>query len=668
MATRKLKSHHQLARKQWDRYTSAIDRGHFEFQKAAKKNEDFYLGGGRQWDEDVKQYLEEIGKPWLEENIIFSTVNTVIGYQTQSRMDIAYKPREEGDQATSDLLTKLGMFIVDQNEFPWIESQVFADGLIQQRGYFDLRIEFDDNMYGDVSITSLDPLDVIPDPDAKSYDPDDWQDVMTTRWMSLDDIKTTYGPHKFRDIMRTIDEPDFGEDGQEVARNRFGTIGTYNAYYKDKTEEEHVRVIERQWYKLQNRDFWFDTDTGEVFPIPDETTPAEKNKVAKDSGFDIITKLVKRIRWTVSTKDVILHDDWSPYDHFTVVPYFPYFRRGVTVGLVDNLIKTQEMLNKTYSQILHVINTTANSGWIADEDSLANMEVEDLEHSGGQTGLIIETKRGRERPEKIEPNQIPAGLKDMVNSGIELIQVISGVTETFKGGKGPEVSGVAIQNRVQQSAIQLAAAIDNLFRTRHMVAKRLLKLIQQYYTEQRTFLVVDNSKENPAPESITINQEDDQGEIINDITAGKYDVVIADIPTQVTFQNAQFQQALEMRKFGVQIPDDEMVRMSTLARKEEIAKKISGEATEEQAAVQKEVQELEMEQMRRSNEKLEAETHAKHLETQAEATEIAQALVENPSMALIVDEIMKGHDPTNPGLGEDTGTYIPPKDPQLGDF
>ena len=54
-----------------------------------------------------------------------------------------------------------------------------------------------------------------------------------------------------------------------------------------------------------------------------------------------------------------------------------------------------------------------------------------------------------------------------------------------------------------------------------------------------------------------------------------YDIVIADVPTQITFQNAQFQQAIEMRKFGVAIPDDEMVKMSTLARKNDIAKKIS---------------------------------------------------------------------------------------------
>ncbi len=649
MAMNSLKSRMQLAQKQWDRYMSARERGHDAYEKQARLNEDFYLGNGRQWDNDVKDYLTSIGKPWLEENVIFSTINTVVGYQTQSRMDIAYKPREEGDQGISDIITKLSMFVVDQNKYPWIESEVFADGLIQQRGYFDIRMQFDDNFYGDIKITNLDPLDVIPDPDAKSYDPDNWSDVMVTRWETLDDIKLLYGPTKYREVLRSFqeDESDFGDDGQGESRNKFGNTGTYTSYYQSETGEEHLRIIERQWYKLTNRECWYDIETGEMFFVPDKMPTAEKKRIAKENGYELLNKVTKRIRWTVSTKDVILHDDWSPYDHFTIVPYFPYFRRGITTGLVDNLIKTQEMINKTYSQMLHVINTTANSGWIIEEDSLVNMEVEELEQEGSKTGLVIEYKRGRQPPVKIEPNGIPVGLKDMATSGIELIQMISGVTEVFKGGKGPEVSGTAIQSRVHQSAIQLAAAIDNLFRTRHMVAIRLLELLQKFYTEKRTFLVVDENKEQPTPESITINQEDDQGNIINDITMGKYDVVIADVPTQITFQNAQFSQAIEMRKFGVMIPDDEMIRMSTLSRKNEIAERMSDEANEEQQKQMQEQYELQIEQLEATVKELKAKSDKQTMDSQKAAAEIADMITQNPALAPIMDSLLESLEVSN---------------------
>jgi hypothetical protein len=126
---------HKLSKDCWDRYRAGMDRGHEEFQRRAKRNEEFYLGGGLQWDEATKQDLESKGQPWLEANIIKSTVDTIAGYQTQSRLDIAFKPRETDDQDLSDVLSKVSMHALDQNMYPWTESQVFQDGMIQSRGY-----------------------------------------------------------------------------------------------------------------------------------------------------------------------------------------------------------------------------------------------------------------------------------------------------------------------------------------------------------------------------------------------------------------------------------------------------------------------------------------------------------------------------------------------------
>lgn len=631
-----------LATTHWDRYLAGLTRGHEDYQIQARLNEDFYIGGGRQWRDDIKAELENAGLPWLEENIIFSTINSVIGTQTQSRMDIAYKPRESGDQGVSDVLSKISMLILDQNKFPWVESQVFADGCIQQRGYLDVRIDFDENLFGEIKITDVDPLDVIPDPDAKTYDPDGWQDVIVTKWMVIDDIKETFGTTKFKQVRETLQsgQVDFGSDGNGQPRNSFANASTQSTFFVDDAGIEHVRVIERQWKKLQMRTFFFDPATGETQPAPDGLTQKEIDKTAKEQGFDVFKRLVQRVRWTLSTNDTVLHDEWSPYDHFTIVPFFPYFRRGVTVGLVDNLIKTQEMLNKTFSQILHIVNSTANSGWILEEDSLTNMDVEDLEDIGSQTGLIVEYKSGRQAPAKIQPNQVPTGLKDLITTGVELIRLISGVSETFQGGKSNEVSGVAIQSKVQQTAVQLAVPIDNLFRTRNMLASRLLKLIQQFYTNERVFLITSDSEEDPNQE-IIINTIGENGEVINDVTVGKYDVVIADVPTSISFENAQFSQAVEMRKFGVAIPDAEMVKMSTLSRKNEIAKQLSGELDPEQAAVQKEQLELQMDALRAENEKLRAEALNKEQAGIKAASEVAQILQQNPGIGPILDRILE---------------------------
>jgi hypothetical protein len=634
-----------LAEKQWYRYQSALTRGHQTYQSRAKLCEDFYLGGGRQWSESDKKALEDSGRPWLEENIIFSTINTVLGYQTQSRMDISYKPREVDDQDISDILAKISMYLIDQNKYPWKESQMFADGLIQQRGYIDLKMNFDENIYGDVEITNLDPLNVIPDPDSNSYDPDDWGDVIILDWMSHDDIKENYGITKWREVESYLEkEADFGRGSLEEQRNKFGGTNNQSSYYVDETDLAHSRIINRQYWKIHNREFFLDSETGDLFPVPDNMKPIEKKKVAKERRWEIIKKISKRIRWTVSTQAVVLHDAWSPYNHFTVIPYFPYFRRGITLGLVDNLIKTQEMLNKVRSQMLHVVNTTANSGWMIEESSLSNIETEDLEERGGETGLVLEYKQGRAAPAKIEPNQIPSGLKDMVTTSVELLRMISGVSETFQGGKGPEVSGVAIQSRVHQSAIQLATPIDNLFRTRNMLADRLLELIRSFYTQERTFMITGPNKDGGNTNTpVTINQqaEEDPSRLINDVTVGKYDVVIADVPTQITFQNAQFAQAIELKKYGVQIPDSEMILMSTLSRKNDIAKQVSGELSPEKQAEQQKQTDLTIETMQKTIAELEAKAESKEAETLKQIADVAVLISANPKLAPIIDALTK---------------------------
>lgn len=643
MATiKQLQSNYKLAQSQWGRYLNGLQRGHLQFESQAKLCENFYLGAGRQWEDELRKELEAEGKPALEENIIFSTVNTVLGYQTQSRMDIAFKPRESGDQDVADILSKLGMYVADQNKYSWVESQVFADGVIQSRGYFDVRMNFDDNLLGTIKISALDPLDVMPDPNAKSYDPEDWSDVIVAKWITMDELEETYGKAKAREIKSYYaSDRDWGDDGYEVQRNKFGNFFIYAAYYTDDTETQHVRILERQWKKLQLREFWYDLNTGDYYPVPDDMSPREKKKIAKQNGLEIIQRTVQRIRWTVSTRDCVLHDEWSPYETFTIVPYFPYFRRGVTVGLVDNLIKTQEMLNKVFSQILHVVNTTANSGWIVEQNSLTNMDIEDLESEGSKTGLVLEVKAGRDKPQKIEPNQIPTGLKDLVTTGVELIRMISGVSETFQGGKGPEVSGTAIQSRVHQAAIQLATPIDNLYRTRNILGRIILNLLQQFYTEERMFIITSDS-DNEEQEHVVINQKLSDGTIINDIAVGKYDVVVADVPTQITFQNAQFSQALELRKYGVMIPDDEMVRMSTLSRKNDIAKRMSGEeAAQKQAQMQEEQFKKQVQEMDAKAEKLEGDAINARIVAVKAATEIAQLLQINPGLSPLIDAVLK---------------------------
>ena len=99
--------------------------------------------------------------------------------------------------------------------------------------------------------------------------------------------------------------------------------------------------------------------------------------------------------------------------------------------MVRNLLSPQEQLNKISSQELHIVNTTANSGWMVESGSLVGMTTDDLEEHGAETGLVVEYARGTNPPMKISPNTIPTGLDRIAQKAAANIQSISGINESM---------------------------------------------------------------------------------------------------------------------------------------------------------------------------------------------------------------------------------------------
>jgi hypothetical protein len=320
--------------------------------------------------------------------------------------------------------------------------------------------------------------------------------------------------------------------------------------------------------------FYVDRVTGDMRTVPTTWGKRKREKFADDYGLDILEKAVRKVRWTVTADSVVLHDDWSPYDCFTIVPYFPYWRRGRPFGMVRNLISPQEQLNKISSQELHIVNTTANSGWIVETGSLNGMTADDLEEHGAETGLVLEYNRGSSPPAKIPPNQIPTGLDRISQKAAANIKQISGISDAMLGTDSPEVSGIAIQAKQNRGVLMIQVPLDNLQKTRQYLAEHILRLVQQYYTEERVVQITDESDPFKQSQPMVVNRPTPEGQIINDLTLGEYDVVVATMPTRDNYDEVQFAEAIQLRQVGVPIPDDLIVEYSHMAKKAEIAQRI----------------------------------------------------------------------------------------------
>jgi hypothetical protein len=581
-----------LAHEIWDRYLWLRDNGHHKYVQKAEQCENFFEG--LQWSEEDLSLMRSYKRPALTINKIISTISNVLGEQIFNRADIAYKPRGKG--ATADVataLSKVFMQISDNNNLPWIRSDVFCDGIITSRGYFDVRLEFDENQQGEIKITQPNPKNVLIDSDADEYDPDTWGDVVTSKWMSPDEIEAVYSK-KDADLLRSrVDSyMPYGLDAVEVAgRDRFGDArGTHYQFTGGAAEGSvrSIRVIERQYRKLDKALHFVDLRSGETRPVPADWDETEiQNYLENNPDAYTQKRLIRRIRWTVVADNIVLHDDWSPYRHYTIVPYFPYFRRGRTVGLVENLLGPQELLNKVSSQELHVINTTANSGWKIKRNGLVNMTIAELEQRGAQSGLVLELD-DLTSAEKITPNQTPSGLDRISYKAEEHIKSISGVSDYMSGFAREDVSAKSVVANQQGGQANLAKVMDNMNRSDHMLARVVLSVVQEYYTEER-LVHITTDKLAGKTEEVMVNEISPEGGIVNDLTLGEYSILVTRQPERDQMEDSQFEQAMRLRtEAGIPISDKFIIGASRMKDKADILAEIEteGQSEEAQAAAQ----------------------------------------------------------------------------------
>lgn len=640
-----------IAEKNWIAYQRGRDDGHTKYVEEAKMFDRYFVGGvDGQWDPQVIAALDKEHRPHHSVNLVLSTVNVAVGQYVGTRQEILYKPKNgDANETTAKTLTKIGRHISDDSHSRWVEKQVFTDGVIQDRGFFEIRLDTEENIAGEIREGSLEPVDVIIDPGAREYDPKTWAEVFTTRWLTPDQIAATYGEAAAEHIKYLDSTTTYGTDSVIFDPETFsrvksyysqGTVNGQARYQDDWRRVRRMRVICRQYYKFTIRKYFVDNLTGDMAPVPDSWDTFKAQQVAQQYNLSLLSRPERRVRWTHSIDKFMLYDAWSPYRRFNIIPYFPYFRRGRPFGIVRNLISPQDLLNKVSSQELHVVNTTANSGWMIESGSLVNMTVDELRQVGAKTGLVLEFMRGSTPPEKITPNQIPTGLDRLSQKATVYFREISGISDAMLGQPGREISGEALQRKQQNGLVQLDPIFDNLAYTRQLRAEFILEMIQEYYTEERILKIIGFGEEGEEiPEDVVINQRDAIGNILNDVTVGEYRVVVSSRPSRDTEDETQTQLMLQMREAGIMIPDWAIIEASPLENRREIAewnRRMTGatEPTPEEIQFSLMQQELELRRQMGELDELGAKTQER-LANAAKALAEAEAVGQSEQMEIV---------------------------------
>lgn len=553
-------------------------KAHEDFVDIERKCTNFVFG--RQWrDEDLERCKAD-GKPTLTINLTLRTVNAVYGEYSSMKAEMTTKSRGKKANDASAILNKIIAQTLYDNSYEALEASMFLDGITSGRGYISARLNNKVDPLGEIELILEDNVQVILSKDAKDYDPSTWPEVFFVEWKTREELEADYGKDK-------VEELDFSVRGNgkemESSYMRFGhTIGgeenSILGVDNGEIEFEEAQIITREFWEYRDAFVFVDKITTDTEVVPEEelkeeageeTVKAYAERLAKENGLEVYKTRIRFVKVAVFCGEVMVDEYWSPYEFFSCVPFFAYHSKGRTMGLVENLISPQEQVNKAESQELHIVNSTTNGGWIVQENSLANMSEEDLASQGSKTGLVIVHRRGYDKPEKISPNSVPTGISNIGTKAANNLLGVSGVNEGMLGFTGANIAGKTVKEKKHSGQSQLQRVFDNLEITRKLLARNIVSIIQTMFTEPRVLRYTADGAEQS--EEIAYNQVTAAGQIANDVSVGKYDIVVTTRPVQDTVDDYEFTEALQLREIGVVIPDWVLVEKSHLSNKYEIS-------------------------------------------------------------------------------------------------
>lgn len=604
-----------LPAQKWDEIMLFHDRfyrdqdAQVRWAEPAKRGVDYFEG--RQWTAANMAKLAREGRPILTINKLRPLVNLVMGYHLNNQVDRKALPTNDAT-GTADMARVLSHTlknISDLNELRFVDAEVHLDGLLSGRGWWEVEMDYDENVFGECAIRAVDPFTVLPDCDGQEYSPTGPSHTRISKvdWVSVDEIEAWYGeaaanriaplaaygvtqsamplslPTEIEHVtpMRTFGMQDGRNSGRLFVERGAEWADTYRKLVRRLNIQHWVRTW--RWAML-------DLETGDRRWVPDDWNDDTRQKAqvwAAENNIPLALQRVRarRLRWTHIIGDTVVWDRWSPYDQPTLIPFFPYFRRGVTQGMVEPLLDVQDEINVRRAARLNIIMRAANSGWIVHKGALTPQERRNLENNGGRAGFVLEwdsKNNTQPEPRQISPQQSPVSIAELEHEAESDMQEIAGINRAALGqSEGANTSGRAVLARQQQTVIGLEMMRSNWQRSVRLSGNAMKANVQSFYTQPRLIRIVGQNQANPIEMMINVQAADG---VINDVTQGRYSIAMDETSLTDAFLDAQFNELLTMMQQGLPIPPEFLVDASSVGRKEELRVAMAAAAAQPQPA------------------------------------------------------------------------------------
>jgi hypothetical protein len=161
---------------------------------------------------------------------------------------------------------------------------------------------------------------------------------------------------------------------------------------------------------------------------------------------------------------------------------------------VSDFIDQQRHINRLIMLQDFILRATAKGVLIVPEDCITDgMSIDDVAEVWGRFDgvLAVKAKRGEQMPQQIVANSYNAGITEMVSIQLKLLEEVSGVHGALQG-KAPSAGTPAslYMQQVQNSTTSLTEIFELYRELREERDNKNMKLIQQFYTEEKFINIV----------------------------------------------------------------------------------------------------------------------------------------------------------------------------------